>query len=320
MGRSAALALLWVAGALPGWAGRPQAPDQPATGPGGRDYPHAAVQRGHFGSGDSEYWSYTPDQPQPATAPVVVFAHGWSAMQPFPYEAWIYHLVRRGSIVIYPRYQASLRTRATVFTANAAGAVHDALIRLRRAGPVAPDEGKLALVGHSAGGVIVANIAAQWERLKLPRPRAVMCVEPGRSFQPDSAWGIPLATYSDIPGDTLLLCLVGADDGLAGSAIARRIYEGASRVPASSKNLVTAHSDSHGDPPLVTDHSFPTGRSGSGRQLNALDYYACWKLFDALTDAAFYGKHRQWALGNTPEQRSMGKWSDGVAVKELEVK
>ncbi|MEW6379780.1 MAG: alpha/beta hydrolase fold domain-containing protein [bacterium] len=50
---------------------------------------------------------------------------------------------------------------------------------------------------------------------------------------------------------------------------------------------------------------------------NALDYYAVWKLFDALTDAAFYGKNREYALGNTPEQRFMGTWSNGKPVKEL---
>ena len=52
---------------------------------------------------------------------------------------------------------------------------------------------------------------------------------------------------------------------------------------------------------------------------DALDYYGTWKLLDALTDAAFYGKNRKYALGDTPEQRYMGKWSDGTPVKELKV-
>ena len=36
-------------------------------------------------------------------------------------------------------------------------------------------------------------------------------------------------------------------------------------------------------------------------------------------DAAFYNKNREYALGNTPQQRFMGVWSDGVPVKELKV-
>jgi hypothetical protein len=53
--------------------------------------------------------------------------------------------------------------------------------------------------------------------------------------------------------------------------------------------------------------------------VNALDYYGTWKLFDGLTDAAFTGKNREYALGNTRQQRFMGVWSDGVPVKELKV-
>lgn len=53
--------------------------------------------------------------------------------------------------------------------------------------------------------------------------------------------------------------------------------------------------------------------------VNALDYYGLWKLFDGLTDAAWYGKSRRYALGNTAEMRFMGRWSDGVPVKEIKV-
>ena len=53
------------------------------------------------------------------------------------------------------------------------------------------------------------------------------------------------------------------------------------------------------------------------QSVNALDYYGFWKLFDGLIGAAFYGKDREYALGNTLQQRFMGKWSDGTPVKEL---
>ena len=57
--------------------------------------------------------------------------------------------------------------------------------------------------------------------------------------------------------------------------------------------------------------------SNMDRTLDALDFYGTWKLFDGLIDAAFYGKNRNYALGNTFEQRFMGLWSDGAPVKEL---
>ena len=48
-----------------------------------------------------------------------------------------------------------------------------------------------------------------------------------------------------------------------------------------------------------------------------MDYYSTWKLFDALTDYAFYGINGKFCLGNTPEQKNMGNWSDGTPVKKL---
>jgi hypothetical protein len=40
---------------------------------------------------------------------------------------------------------------------------------------------------------------------------------------------------------------------------------------------------------------------------------------DALCDAAFHSRHREYALGGTPEQRFMGFWSDGRPVVEPEI-
>ncbi len=296
----------------------PTPPGQPATGPGGSDYPHAGYDRTRWGRGADECWIFTPAGPQPASAPVVVFCHEWLAMVPAMYEAWVTHLVRRGNIVIFPRYQVGARTPAGDFTPNAAGAVRDALVRLKGLRVVLPQTDRFALVGHSAGGVVAANLAATWQTVGLPRPRALMCVEPARSLQHNSTWGIPPADYSALPADMLLLCVVGAEDHLAGSETARDIFTGARLIPPANKNLVTVQSDRHGEPPLVADHDFIGGQIGGGA-LNALAYYGPWKLFDALTDAAFSGKNRDCALGNTPPQRFMGAWSDGAPVKELVV-
>ena len=80
--------------------------------------------------------------------------------------------------------------------------------------------------------------------------------------------------------------------------------------------------------PVAPDIAYDTSGNGpssrpalrnAGLMLDALDYYGFWKLFDGLSDAAFFGTHREFALGNTPEQRYMGKWSDGTPVKELQV-
>jgi hypothetical protein len=66
---------------------------------------------------------------------------------------------------------------------------------------------------------------------------------------------------------------------------------------------------------LSADHGSPATGSGA----NALDYYGYWKLSAALLDAAFDGENRQFALGNTPEQRFMGVWSNGRLFKKATV-
>jgi acetyl esterase/lipase len=159
--------------------------------------------------------------------------------------------VKRGNIVIYPVYQGGLTDAADGMTAAATQAIREALKVL--AARHAADPGKFALVGHSLGGVIAANIAASAATQGLPHPSALFVIEPGegRRISRKSILG----DYTKIPGDVLLLVLAGDRDQIVGS----------------------------------------------------------------LTDAAFYSKNRDFALGNTPKQTFMGVWSDGTPVKPLVV-
>ena len=88
----------------------PTPPVQPAHGPGSAEYAHAQVIAHEVKSGAQGWWLFVPSSPRPASAPVVVFCHGWGALDPKGYRAWIDHIVRRGNIVIWPNYQASLLT------------------------------------------------------------------------------------------------------------------------------------------------------------------------------------------------------------------
>lgn len=323
-------------------------PAQPQTGPGGKQYLHAGVTKNRYGTGGKEYWIFEPDSPKPRSAPVIVFLHGWGGMNPLYYGAWLDHLVKRGNIVIYPRYQSNLLTPISDFLPNTLYAVKHALERLRtEPGHVNGDLSKFAAVGHSLGGVLAANIAALAGESSLPRVVAVMSVEPGITEAPIN---VPLADLKKIPPETLLLAVAGDQDTLVRDYDAKRIYYESTRVPENNKDFVVLVTDTHGRPALQASHRAPTAhdksydngegvgggpaessnrvgdaRSNSQRarldtmMVNALDFYGTWKLFDGLCDAAFYGKNREYALGNTQQQRFMGVWSDGVPVKELKV-
>jgi hypothetical protein len=339
MKNSGALALAGVLSAAILTAQLP--PGQPASGPGGREYSHAAVVASVHGEGDLQYWIFEPAEPRPSSAPVVAFFHGWSAMTPGGYAGWIDHLVRRGSIVIYPRYQESLATPTDAFTKNALTALQLAFEELSRAGHVAPRLDRIAAVGHSVGGLLAANYAALAAPYGLPAPRAVMSVEPGKT------WGFPdwtlvaLEDLSAVPAETLLLSVAGDVDIVALDIDAKRIFHEATQVPVENKDFVLVRTDTYGSPDLNADHFAPaspgwlgpgTGRAtrivtrGSLRPIpetggigDALDFYGFWKLFDALMDAAFLGTNREYALGNTPQQRHMGFWSGGRPVRPLQI-
>lgn len=321
----------------------PTPPSQPETGPGGKQTAHAGVIKNRYGTGGKEYWIYEPDTPKPTTAPVVIFLHGWGGTNPLYYGAWIDHIVKRGNIVVFPRYQSSILTARSEFTPNTIASLKDAFKRLQNeSGHVHPDLTKIATLGHSLGGVLAANVAALASESGLPRVRAVMSVEPGMTRSPGN---IPMADLKKIESDTLLLAVAGDRDTLVEDYDAKRVYYESSRVSADNKDFIRMLTDERGQPELIASHRAPTApdkeydngegdlsarlsRAGSVTidsqpqsprvpAINALDYFGTWKLFDALCDAAFFKRNREFALGNTPQQRFMGKWSDGVPVKEL---
>ena len=127
-----------------------------------------------------------------------------------------------------------------------------------------------------------------------------------------------IADFSAIPAEVLLISLVGDADVLVGDRLARRIFTESTAVLAANKNLLTVRSDSHGRPALAANHLFPLAAKNSSN-VDALDFYALWKIGDALLDAAFRGTNREVALGNTAPQRYMGAWADGTPVRELVV-
>jgi acetyl esterase/lipase len=335
----------WTPTATAGQWGTPSPPPQPTTGPGGSQAFHKAVRSQFLGQGATAYWLFEPADPVPESAPLIIFNHGWSAINPRTYGAWIVHLVRRGDIVIYPVYQDSARTPMTDFMTNAVTAVRDAVAILQQSGHVHPELEHVAVVGHSMGGAMTANFAALASRQNLPVPRAIMCVEPGDYVIDDPKIFMPREDLSQIPASTLALVVVGSDDKFVADTTAKRIFTGIAQIPAANKDFVILNTDRHGIPPLLATHLSPVciddsiglppapptteetewrqrlrerfGEHGPAK-VGPLNF-AMWRLFDALTDAAFYGRNREFALGDTAQQRDMGKWSDGTSVKELTV-
>ncbi|HEX8201046.1 MAG TPA: alpha/beta hydrolase [Isosphaeraceae bacterium] len=291
--------------------------------PDAMSYPHQSVHHQQVGSGARSYWLFEPADPSPSLAPVVVFCHGWLATNPGVYGAWIEHLARQGRIVIFPRYQDDWTTPPARFLPHAVDAVRDALDVLETApGHVRPRREQMALIGHSAGGNLAAELAAVAGGLDFPPPRAVVAVLPGE-VKPRRG-----PSLAGIPAATLLVVVAAADDWIVGDLRARQIYLGATAVAADRKEFVLFRTDRHGSPPLVADHVAPTAAlpefdSGEGparefqmaqAELNALDVLGFWRLADLTLGAAFAGRTLDETLGHGSLRGGLGRWSDGRAV------
>jgi acetyl esterase/lipase len=292
---------------------------------GQRVYPHRSVKRYDLGEGPRSYWLFEPTEPKPERAPVIVFLHGWFAVNPAFYGAWIDHLVRSGITVIFPRYQNDVGTLPRDFLPNATAAIRDALSVLEAGVKhIRPDLQRFALIGHSAGGNLAAQIAAVASdpHAGLPPPRAVMALMPGEVFPSREP------SLDRIAPSTLLVVAVGEDDLLVGDLRARQIFTQSRSISRSRKRFILFRSDRHGFPPLLAEHTAPTGTNrrldtGEGvfrtlqlslGEVNALDHAGFWRIADVTLETAFAGRTFDEAIQDVDRFAHLGYWSDGRKV------
>ncbi|MFT4664767.1 MAG: pimeloyl-ACP methyl ester carboxylesterase [Polaribacter sp.] len=305
-------------------------PVQEETGPGGKDYLHDSIAIFDYADKQDGFWLYQPASPTPSAAPVVVFLHGYGAYNPMIYGKWIKHLVKRGNIVIFPRYQKNIFSPpADDFIPNTIVAIKQALIIIDSIHHIDPIVDNFAIAGHSYGGVIAAGMTADYTNYGIPQPKAVLLCSPGSGpFK-----GGVLDDYSGIPSDTKIVSMVSENDRIVGDKIGVRIFETAVNTP--NRNLIRQYEDKHSvSDPVHAGHNecysldkdldngirnSTAKRAIRSSEFNTLDYSGYWKIFDALIACSLQGTNCDAALGNTPFQRSLGSWSDGEVIRELEV-
>jgi len=198
----------------------------------------------------------------PGARPVVIFLHGWVALDAARYGGWIGHLVRGGATVIYPAYQSKPAYDTITPLANVLAGVRAALEHVE----VAP--GRLVVAGHSAGGALAADYAAVALANALPVPAAVFSVYPGRKLR-HLAVPIPAVNPSLVAPDTRVLAYAGERDTAVGSGTAARIVAG---VPQAYATLRIIRDDA------VDDHSAP-------RRFDRAAQRTFWRPLDELVAA-----------------------------------
>lgn len=191
-------------------------------------------ERRLIGEGAQAFWVFFPSSSASKTAPVVFFMHGWLAMDPYFYGGWIDHLVKSGSIVVYPVFQTSRDDTPESMRRHALEALQQA-VKFLNTGTTAvrPDWGRLSIVGHSFGGGLATLVAAEARAAGLPTARLVLALAPG--------WrggALPSQTLRQIPASSYLLVVESADDELAASRQTSEIFRATPQLSANHKEIL----------------------------------------------------------------------------------
>jgi acetyl esterase/lipase len=315
-------------------SGTASPPGQPTSGPGGSDHPHGDWIVNQVGSGNNAAFVFQPTSPRPASAPVAVMLHGFGETSGYDVmHNFIRHTVRKGYVVIYPRYQTGLFNPSPLdFETNlqtALAGLNGGLDWLQAdSNRTQPQLDQVGYMGHSFGGIIAANMANRHQSLGIPVPKSLYLFEPHGGLA-----GNPLdSNMGGIPASTKVVCNI-SERYTATDQGCFSFFPKIGHIPNQNKDFVVTYSDNHGNPDLHADHfsicSPPAGSDcyppdptdpsripETERRTDALDFFAHWKAWVSLQSCANEGTLCEHALGNTPEHRRMGVWSDGTQVRE----
>ena len=284
------------------------------------------------GTGADAWYAFERVRPRPRKAPLAIVMHGYYEFSGYAsVAALIEHTVRQGAVVIYPRWQTEVATPCPgpfdiePCIASAVNGINGALGYLRSGrGHVRPRLRKTSYFRFSFGGIVTANMTNRYRALGLPKPQAIFLDDPhdgglngfGEPALDDSLAGIPASTRFEChSGATGVISEPGKGDSSCNA-----VFPKLTSIPAKNKDLVLTHPDAHGEPALSSDHGVCKGgpEAGSGAA-DAYDWNFCWKVWDALRSCAIDGEDCAHALGDTRKHRSLGRWSDGVAVAPLTI-
>jgi len=286
---------------------------QPDSGYGAPG-PYAVVQKDfpHPGSGHGKVYVVSPQIPD-TSLPAIVFLHGFQWPMPDFYLGFITFLASHGYHVIFPSYMLY----RTTFTHNKRydlilQGAKDAFAML---GPQV-DTTRIGFVGHSYGGGALPAVA--WHYLKLKE-----WGEQGAFLFISAPWYVKkFAPYQFeyFPSQVNLIVQVYEGDVFNDWRIAEDIFYSFKTIANRRKKFYIVHNDQYKGKRLEAEHISPL--SSGEDDINAIDYYALYRLTQALCQASFENDSNAYNLvlgKNSPQQRFMGRWPDGTPITEMTV-
>jgi len=225
---------------------------------------------------------------------VIFFVHGYGAINPGIFGAWLEHLLDQNNIIIYPRYQKNLISPSpTHFTDNARSALLHAMEELKA---LDFKDQPLVFCGHSFGGVIISNLVAEVGETPIPLPQTVMVAEAGTG----PFTSVILENYRKVKESIPFVVIAGAQDWTVGSVFGQKLFQ---EIPAHEETFfiyqkplrdhpTVSLGASHYEPYAMDDwcdngiHNLTYKRAQQVGTINELDSHGYWHWLDLVVKRA----------------------------------
>jgi hypothetical protein len=241
-------------------------------------------------------------------------AHSFHKYKSCYYNKLIEHIVSNGNIVIFTPYRIGYidprqRRRYGVMMSGFEEAVQLVADKI--------DTTRIGFLGLSFGAGAIPAMAWHYtvEKQWGENGTFMFLLDPWYMYH------ITQQQLDSFPENMKLVVQVFNDDAGNDWRIGQDIWLN-TNIPESEKEFVVVHGDRRCNYTLIADYAAPLGPGSNVGEEDAIDYYAIYRIFDALADYAFTGNTRgkEIALGKgSPEQTFMGAWPDGTPVKQLEI-
>jgi len=231
--------------------------------------------------------------PQGTNAPIptIFFSHSFGANDTTYQIELLRHMASKGYAVVFVPY----KTVGVGLTIDERyNTLYDGFLKAARSFNNIIDTAKVGFYGHSFGGG--ATPATAYKAFKLHnwgnKARFMFCSAPWYSYQ------LGDTALSDFPKDCKMITLLYNDDVVNDHKMGIDIFNHIS-INDSIKDCLMAYSTTIGVYTYEADHNLPSQHAPKA-EYDALDYYAPFRLFDALAEYTFTGNltAKDIALGN----------------------
>lgn len=221
--------------------------------------------------------------------PTIFYNHAFGGNDPGNISGFLNFVAKKGYAIVFVPYQTTgaVQQKYTTLLEGFTKAVQDYHNII--------DTTKVGFVGHSfGGGAVFANAYYFFNTRNWGKS--------GRFIFSMAQWytyNISQAELQSFPSDVKLLSIVYENDSTNDQRLTNDIFNTIS-IPTSEKDYLRVKSDTINGYIYIADHVVPNNSS-----FDALDYYAYYRLFDAMCDYVFNGSNqgKDIALGNGSENQ-----------------